>query len=116
VIALATAAHNEYKFMSVVCRFTSKGSADTTRRGGYERNSFSQSRKAVMSDAPCARQRDAWFQSDQSVSSSKCARRTGLINGKTATVEIRNRVATENHQVRVALVDPEPRRADPPRL
>jgi len=59
-------------------------------------------------DAPCARQRGAWFQPDQILPASKCVRRTGhRFDGKAATVEVRNRVATENHQVRVALVDPE---------
>ena len=63
---------------------------------------------ASVSDAPSARQRGAWLQPGQSVSGSKCVRRTGHgFNGKTATVEVRKRVATENHQVRVALVDPE---------
>jgi hypothetical protein len=98
-------------------------------------------------DAPCARQRGAWFQPDQILPASKCVRRTGhRFNGKTATVKVRKRVATENHQVPITLVDPErdlrsavriselytsqaiwitlkvgermiePRRADPPRL
>src|SRR6516164_6886427 len=105
------------------------------------------SMRAFGSDTPCARQRGAWFQPDQSVPGSKCVRRTAhRFDSKTATVEIRNGVATENHQVWVTLVDPErdlhsairiselhtseailialkvgermvePRRADPPRL
>ena len=103
--------------------------------------------RSSASDTPCARQRGAWFQPDQSVLGSKCVRRTRhRFDGKTATVEVRKGVATENHEVRVALVDPErdlhsavrisklhtseailialkvsermvePRRADPPRL
>jgi hypothetical protein len=103
--------------------------------------------RASASDTPCARQRGAWFQSDQCVSGSKCVRRTGhRFDCKTATVEVRKRIATKNHQVWVALVNPErdlhsavriselhtseailialkvgermvePRRADPPRM
>ena len=99
------------------------------------------------SDTPCARQRGVWFQPDESVPGPKCVRRTRhRFDGKTATVEVRKGVATENHEVRIALVDPErdlrsavrisehhtrkailialkvgecmvePRRADPPRL
>jgi hypothetical protein len=64
--------------------------------------------RASASNTPCAHQRGAWFQSDQRVPGSKRVRRTRhRFNSKTATVEVRNGVATENHEVRIALVDPE---------
>jgi hypothetical protein len=63
---------------------------------------------ASASDAPCARERRAWLQPDQSVPGSKCVRRTGhRLDGKTAPINVGKRVAAEKHQVRVALVDPE---------
>src|SRR6516225_4560988 len=63
---------------------------------------------ASASDTPCARRRGAWFQPDQSAPGSKCVWRTRhRFDGKTATVEVRKEVATENHEVRIALVDPE---------
>ena len=62
---------------------------------------------ASASDAPCALERGAWLQPDQSVHGSKCVRRTGhRLDGKTATVDVGKRVTAEEHQVRVALVDP----------
>jgi hypothetical protein len=33
-----TAARDEYEIVSVVCSLTRKGSADASRRAGYERN------------------------------------------------------------------------------
>src|SRR6516165_9370673 len=64
--------------------------------------------RASASDTPCARQRGAWFQPDQSVPGSKCVWRTRhRFDGKTATVEVWKGVASENHEVRITLVDPE---------
>src|SRR6516225_10143449 len=64
--------------------------------------------RASASDAPCARERGAWLQPDQSLPSSKCVRRAGhRLDCKTATADVGKRVAAEEHQVGVALVDPE---------
>src|SRR6516225_4122131 len=61
---------------------------------------------ASASDTPCARQRGAWFQPDQSAPGSKCVWRTRhRFDVKTATLEVRKGVTTENHEVRIALVD-----------
>src|SRR5262249_42329061 len=64
--------------------------------------------RASASDAPCARERGAWLQPDQSLPSSKCVRRAGhRLDCKTATADVGKRVAAKEHQVGVALVDPE---------
>src|ERR1700731_4170588 len=64
--------------------------------------------RAPGSDAPCARARGAWLQPDQGVPGPKCVRRAGHgFDGKAAPVDVGKRVATEEHQVGVALVDPE---------
>src|SRR5262245_25222290 len=63
---------------------------------------------ASASDAPCARERGAWLQPDQSLPGSKCVRRAGhRLDCKTATADVGKRVAAKEHQVGVALVDPE---------
>jgi hypothetical protein len=63
---------------------------------------------APGSDAPCARERGAWLRPDQGVPGPKCVRRAGHgLDGKAAPVDVGKRVAAEEHQVRVALVDPE---------
>src|SRR5947209_3528241 len=66
---------------------------------------------ASVSNAPGARERRTWLQSYQSVPSPKCIRRArhGL-DRKAAPVDVGKRVAGEEHQIGVALVDPE---ADP---
>src|SRR6516162_11233858 len=59
-------------------------------------------------DAPSARERGAWLQPDQSVCGTKCVRRASHgLNGKAAPTDVRKRVASEEHQIGVALVDPE---------
>src|ERR1700738_5630836 len=64
--------------------------------------------RAPGSDAPCARERGAWLQPDQGVPGPKCVRRAGHgFDGKASPVDVGKRVATEEHQVGVALVDPE---------
>src|SRR5262249_20110259 len=64
--------------------------------------------RASASDAPCAREREAWLQPDQSLPGSKCVRRAGhRLDCKTATADVGKRVAAKEHQVGVALVDPE---------
>src|SRR5215831_15081144 len=64
--------------------------------------------RASASDAPCARERGAWLQPDQSLPGSKCVRRAGhRLDCKTATADVGKRVAAKEHQVGVALVDPE---------
>src|SRR5262249_55630034 len=63
---------------------------------------------ASASDAPCARERGAWLQPDQSLPGSKCIRRAGhRLDCKTATADVGKRVAAKEHQVGGALVDPE---------
>src|SRR5262249_27212638 len=58
-------------------------------------------------DTPCARERGAWLQADQSVPGAKCVRRASHgLDGKAATLNVWKRVAAEEHQVRVTLVDP----------
>ena len=60
------------------------------------------------SDAPCACERGARFQPDESVPGSKCIWRTGhRLDGKTATVDVGKDITSEEHQVRVAPVNPE---------
>src|SRR6516225_12455305 len=64
--------------------------------------------RASASDAPCARERGAWLQPDQSLTGSKCVRRAGhRLDCKTATADVGKRVAAKEHQVGVALVDPQ---------
>src|SRR6516162_3170394 len=64
-------------------------------------------RCASASDTPCARERGAWLQADQSVPRSKCVRRASHgLDGKAATLNVWKRVAAEEHQVRITLVDP----------
>src|SRR5215510_2569506 len=63
--------------------------------------------RASASDAPCARERGAWLQPDQSLPRSKCVRRAGhRLDCKTATADVGKRIAAEEHQIRVTLVDP----------
>src|SRR6266436_1181539 len=60
------------------------------------------------SDAPCARERGAWLEPDQGVPGPKCVWRAGHgLDGKAVPVDVGKRVAAEEHQVGVALVDPE---------
>src|SRR5262245_48392166 len=60
------------------------------------------------SDAPRTRERRAWLSPDQSLPSSKCVRRAGhRLDCKTATADVGERVAAKEHQVGVALLDPE---------
>src|SRR5215831_2711456 len=64
--------------------------------------------RASASDAPCAHERRAWLEPDQSLPGSKCVRRAGhRLDCKTATADVGKRVAAKEHQVGVALVDPE---------
>src|SRR6516164_7989892 len=63
---------------------------------------------ARPSDAPCARERGAWLQPDQSLSGPKCVRRASHgLDGQAAPADIGKRVAAEQHQVGVILIDPE---------
>src|SRR5215471_13238173 len=63
---------------------------------------------ASASDAPCAREQGARLQPDQSLPGSKCVGRAGhRLDCKTATADVGKRVAAKEHQVGVALVDPE---------
>src|ERR1700730_14508282 len=66
-------------------------------------------RRAPGSDAPCARERAAWIQPDQGVPGPKSVRRAGHgLDGKAAPAAVvGQRVAREEHQIAVALVDPE---------
>ena len=64
--------------------------------------------RGSTSDAPCARERGAWLQPNQSLPCSKCVWRAGhRLNGETATADVGKGVAAEEHQVGVALIDPE---------
>src|ERR1700731_3527804 len=64
--------------------------------------------RAPGSDAPGARERAAWLQPDQGVPGPKCVRWAGHgLDGKTAPANVGKRVAAKEHQVGVALVDPE---------
>lgn len=59
-------------------------------------------------NAPCTRERGTWLEPDQVLAGPKCIRRTGhRLNGQAATAYVRQRVATEEHQITVALVHPE---------
>jgi hypothetical protein len=59
-------------------------------------------------NAPCARKRRAWLEPDQGVSSPKCVRRTSHgLDGKAAPPDVGKAVTSEEHQVGVALIDPE---------
>src|SRR5262249_45706332 len=63
---------------------------------------------APPSDAPCARERGAWLQPDQSLSGPKCVRRASHgLDGQAAPADIGKRVAAEQHQVGGILIDPE---------
>ena len=65
-------------------------------------------KRASASDAPSACERGAWLEPDQSVPGSKCVRRAShRLDGKTTTTNVGKRVAAEEHQVGIALVDPE---------
>src|SRR5262249_59608364 len=64
--------------------------------------------RASASDAPGARERCAWLQADQSISCPKCIRRASHgLDGKAAPVDVGKQVTSEEHQVGMALVDPE---------
>jgi hypothetical protein len=64
--------------------------------------------RASGNDAPCARKRGTWLQPDQGVPGPKCVRRAGHgLDGKAVPVDVGKRIAAEEHQVGVALVDPE---------
>ena len=64
--------------------------------------------RAPRSDAPRARERGARLQSDKSVPCPKCVRRASHgLDGKAASAHGGKWVAGEEHQIGVALVDPE---------
>src|SRR5262249_24916450 len=64
--------------------------------------------RASASNAPCARERRAWLQPDQSLPGSKCVRRAGhRLDCKNATADVGKRGAAKERQVGVALVDPQ---------
>ena len=64
--------------------------------------------RAPESDAPCARKRGAWLQPDQSVPDPKCVWRASHgLDGKVVPADVGKRIASEEHEIGVALVDPE---------